>query len=106
MSVIYEIAAERKRQLKAEGWTNDHDDAEHEDGGLAQAAGCYALFCNRLEGDKAPDLWPWDETDWKPRTRRRNLIRAAALIVAEIERLDRAASTPQEKECGMVCCRH
>lgn len=29
---------------------------------------------------------------WKPKDRRRNLVKAGALIVAEIERLDRLAS--------------
>lgn len=35
-------------------------------------------------------LWPWDREWWKPKDRRRNLVRAAALLIAEIERLDRA----------------
>lgn len=34
--------------------------------------------------------WPWDASWWKPRGARRDLVRAAALIIAEIERLDRA----------------
>lgn len=42
----------------------------------------------------APDLlgfsWPWNGRWWKPTNRRRDLIKAGALIVAEIERLDRA----------------
>lgn len=37
-------------------------------------------------------LWPWSGEWWKPKDRRRDLVRAAALIVAEIERLDRAAA--------------
>lgn len=37
-----------------------------------------------------PTFWPWSRLWWKPRGARRNLVRAAALIVAEIERLDRA----------------
>jgi len=32
----------------------------------------------------------WAREWWKPKDRRRDLIRAAALIVAEIERLDHA----------------
>lgn len=35
--VIAEIAAERKRQIEAEGWTPEHDDA-HDKGELARAA--------------------------------------------------------------------
>jgi hypothetical protein len=80
--VILEIARERERQMSEEGWTPEHDDT-HQDGELALAAACYAS--NRS------DFWPmsWNLTWWKPKDRRRNLIRAAALLVAEIERLDR-----------------
>jgi hypothetical protein len=38
------------------------------------------------------EFWPWSLHWWKPKSPRRDLIRAAALIVAEIERLDRADS--------------
>ncbi|KAB2676748.1 hypothetical protein F9K85_09640 [Brucella tritici] len=41
---------------------------------------------------KAPKNWPWNAEWWKPSDRRRNLVKAAALILAEIERLDREAS--------------
>lgn len=37
-------------------------------------------------------LWPWAGDWWKPKDRRRDLVRAAALLVAEIERLDRATA--------------
>ena len=39
----------------------------------------------------APFGWPhtWDASWWKPKDRRRDLVRAGALIIAEIERLDR-----------------
>jgi len=33
--------------------------------------------------------WPWDPKWWKPKDRRRDLVRAAALIIAEIDRHDR-----------------
>lgn len=88
MSGIEDIAAERQRQIEVEGWSPEHDD-EHTNGELADAAACYA-------GDKrqfntaAPTNWPWSQGWWKPADRRRNLVKAGALIVAEIERLDRA----------------
>lgn len=99
MTVIEEIAAERQRQITVEKWSTPHDD-EHTRGELATAAGCYALWAsNRLDmepeskGDRGsrwiPKLWPWSAKWWKPNKPRRDLIRAAALIVAEIERLDR-----------------
>lgn len=94
--VASEIARERERQMQAEDWTAEHDDA-HGDGALARAAGCYALHAGQAPMAQVPDRyapqdWPWDARWWKPKDRRRDLIRAAALIVAEIERLDRAAA--------------
>lgn len=103
--VIAEIVSERQRQITKEGWAPRHDD-EHTDGSLAAAAACYAytssldLNLRAHHGKVDPVdaantvkfMWPvgWDWWWWKPSTRRRNLIKAAALIVAEIERLDRA----------------
>lgn len=106
MSVIDEIAAERRRQIEGEGWTVEHDD-EHSDGALATAAAHYAAHAGAyqrvaasvsLSAYRAVDTyharangfgWPWDRKWWKPKDPRRDLIRAGALIVAEIERLDR-----------------
>lgn len=78
-----------RRQIEAEGWTPEHDDA-HSSGDLMQAAVCYAMGATFISGAKF-DLWPWDRAWWKPKDKRSNLVRAAALLVAEIERLDRAA---------------
>ncbi len=94
MGAIEDIAAERRRQVEAEGWTPEHDD-QHATGELACAAGCYAIHAGlpdraRVPKGYAPQDWPWSVSWWKPKDRRRDLIRAAALIVAEIERLDRA----------------
>lgn len=42
--------------------------------------------------ESAPDpFWPWQRKWWKPKDPRRDLVRAGALIIAEIERIDRAA---------------
>ncbi len=42
-----------------------------------------------------PEGWPesWASCWFKPKDRRRDLIKAGALILAEIERLDRASVT-------------
>lgn len=96
--VTGEIAAERSRQIEAEGWSPEHDDLyeRHE---LVRAAETY-LEAGRLEAITAAGLtrllakWPWAASWFKPRDPRRNLVKAAALIVAEIERLDRAALSP------------
>ncbi|HDL5065645.1 TPA: hypothetical protein PXD13_002462 [Pseudomonas aeruginosa] len=81
-----DVQAERRRQITAEGWTPDHDDlycaAE-----LPRAAAAYILSG---ANDEAPAIWPFVAKWWKPRDARANYVRAAALILAEIERLDRA----------------
>ncbi|TCL06850.1 hypothetical protein [Sodalis ligni] len=96
-AAIRDVIAERQRQITAEGWTPEHDD-RHENGELAAAAGEYALHAalapwdEDIEYTDNPHLnfWPWEESWWKPTNPRRDLIKAGALIIAEIERLDRA----------------
>lgn len=90
---VQDVVAERRRQVEIEGWSPDHDDA-HAGGELAKAAICYADPTYSLAGV----WWPWERHWWKPKTRRQNLVRAAALLVAEIDRLDRIASPPEKKE--------
>lgn len=84
---LRDVAAERQRQITAEGWTPEHDD-EHENGQLAAAAACYALFANMQVTTPAP--WPWSLNWWKQSGQRRDLVKAGALILAEIERIDRS----------------
>lgn len=36
-----------------------------------------------------PSTWPFEDKMWAPYTPKRNLVRAAALIVAELERMER-----------------
>ncbi len=109
MTVIDEIAAERRRQIDVEGWTPEHDSKNNRFGELALAAAEYAMFSRmthshrRMHVETAPRDWPWHKEWWKPRTPRQDLIRAAALIVAEIERLDRLESvnSPGDGETTM-----
>lgn len=90
------IAAERQRQQDVEGFSIEHDD-KRERGELAAAGACYALLpakshANICKGgtelsDAMPPQWPWNSYWWKPEDDRRNLVRAGALIAAELERL-------------------
>lgn len=93
-SALTAIADERRRQIEVEGWDEAHDDA-HADGALAKAAGSYAIFTASPHyggpGFAHPVQWPWSPHWFKPTDRRNDLVKAGALIVAEIERLDRAA---------------
>lgn len=82
------ILKERIRQIRKEGWSPEHDD-QHTDGELAKAAACYVGWAGQIPGD-VPTIWPWAKQWWKLKGRRRDLVRAAALIVAELERMDRA----------------
>lgn len=84
-----DVLAERRRQMDAEGWTTEHDD-QHSNGEMARAASCYITNRERTHLPTIPLKWPWSDTWWKPDGYRRNLVKAGALILAEIERLDRA----------------
>lgn len=96
-----DVISERRRQASVEGHKPERDDC-YTSGELAQAAGAYAIesTTNRY-GESlnlaATDLFPWDLEHWKTADHRRNLVKAGALILAEIERLDRAeAAKPAE----------
>ena len=90
-----DVLAERHRQQDKLGWTPEHDD-KHEDYSLSGAARCYMHPHNATElsniSEYVPRGWPWCKRWWKPKTYRENLVRAGALIIAEIERLDRRES--------------
>ena len=104
------IAAERRRQIEVEGWTAEHDDA-HSVGELIEAARCYAYAAQVAEWHELADWfgldaegrinlpaasnarWPWSPQAWKPTGDPvRDLTKAAALLVAEIDRLLRKAA--------------
>lgn len=98
MNPLILIAEERQNQIN-QGFTPAHDDT-HTDGEIAEAASCYAAFANinANQPDKGVFLtvsrdyrWPWKPEDFKPDFRDRigELVKAGALIVAEIERLQR-----------------
>lgn len=82
-----DVLAERRRQIEVEGWMPALDDVRYPQGELADAAACYAST-QRPDG-MCPGNWPWTASWWKPKDRRSDLVRAGALILAEIERLDR-----------------
>ena len=89
------IAAERRRQIVVEGYSADHDRADGP-GVLIRAAMCYATPAHKrvMLGRRAPIDWPWEPDYWKPSPddRVRELVKAGALIAAEIDRLTAVAS--------------
>jgi hypothetical protein len=94
---VVDVIAERVRQVTDEGYTPEHDDA-HDDGTLSEAAAVYVLdaldYGTQTTGNLA--IWnAWGVKWFKPKGLRADLVRAAALIIADIERLDRAESSAQ-----------
>jgi hypothetical protein len=102
--LLLEVQEERERQIRKEGFTLAKDD-KHTRGELAQAAASYVLprsdgaghYRVMGAGSEIPRrvLWP---SSFTPRAdyykgRRRELIIAAALIIAELERLHRAGDS-------------
>ena len=88
-----DVLAERARQVSVEGWTPERDD-QYTDCQLAAAAASCAVCGKDPKALKLMGVtaWPWRDYWWKPETYRRNLEKAGALILAEIERIDRQPS--------------
>lgn len=99
---IGDVITERKRQINQEGYSTKSDDA-YQQNELLRAAVCYAdnvvsrgwvhdshFGPEVYQSEEAPDLWPWGLDFWKPKNPRLDLVRAAALLIAEIERMDRS----------------
>lgn len=89
----WDVFAERQRQVKDKGHTPERDD-QYTSGQLADAASAYAAWAftlnlPQIECKSIPAMWPWPQETWKPQSQRQMLIKAGALILAEIERLDR-----------------
>lgn len=80
--IVWDIKWERSRQKQDHKFTCEHDD-QWIAGELLMAADAY------MTNDAA--LWPWADSKYSghKHTKRERLIKAAALIVAEIERMDR-----------------
>ena len=82
------IAKERIRQINEEGFTAARDDS-YDKGELRQAARAYSRL-GLTSKSSVPAQWPstWDKTWWKPTNDDVvNLVKAGALIAAEIDRV-------------------
>lgn len=90
------ITAERQRQICEEGFTPECDE-RYSHCELLDAAICYAGVAGSIvlgtDGGKEAAVgllqsWPWPPSCWKPTSDPiSNLVKAAALIAAEIDRL-------------------
>jgi hypothetical protein len=112
--IVEEFATERWGQIEGEGFSLAHDD-QHCNGELAMAAATYAYIAGLTITDRAEimaamrqqasidaihpkavsafGIWPnvWALSWLKPTHRRRDLVKAGAMLIAEIGRLDRLA---------------
>lgn len=84
-----DVLAERARQIHVEGCSLARDD-RYVSGELSAAAAAYLSWTHgEYDAGTVPINWPWDWVWFKPADPRRNLVKAGALILAEIERIDR-----------------
>ena len=85
-----DVAIERSRQISEKGYDQTYDDT-HKNGQLIYAAIPFAAAA--LPGECAvndyPPEWPFPEPFKKKSTQRENLKIAAALLIAEYDRLGR-----------------
>lgn len=88
------IAQERQRQVHVEGWTPEHD-AAHRNRELRVAALCYACHAGQYRHEPPP-IWPFHSDAWKPKDEITDLVRAGALIAAEIDRLKALEKPPSD----------
>jgi len=87
LKALFDVGMERERQINVEGYDEKHDDIINDDCELAFAAAAYCII--DYQPKNAERLWPEGWSDIKPKDHRSNMVRAAALLIAEIERIDR-----------------
>lgn len=93
-----DVLAERTRQIVILDRDAKHDDTVNSPGDLARAAAAYSLSAggelkqdSRPPSNVPPACWPWGTRWWNPKTAREDLVRAGALVLAELDRIDRAS---------------
>ncbi|MDY6893802.1 MAG: hypothetical protein SVO01_00065 [Thermotogota bacterium] len=109
---IKKVVSERFRQIQIEGWSKDHD-SQHYPSELALAGMLYVSDAiKNMEAienglctfkNNAPENWPWSERWWKPtpNTPSRQLEKAAALLIAAIDRfIDFTGPLPEPPKEG------
>ena len=95
---VLSVLDERKKQILKYNFDPKHDDL-YQDHELENAAICYlnaVIFHNHPNIMEPPYHWPWHKSWWKPKSKRENLVRAIALGIAALERMDR-----ELREVGM-----
>jgi hypothetical protein len=101
-AAMFDVLTERRRQIEQEGYTTAHDDA-HLNDDLAAYATYYAMphacrewpatetgYGNTFAEAIVPEGWPVPVNG----DRRAELVKAAAMMLAAIEHIDRADTRP------------
>lgn len=97
---IVDVLNERQRQIEKEGYSTAKDDLYVSNELVRGGAGYVNHVVGRswtynkempevYQNEEVPEFWPWADNFWKPKSPREDLVRAAALLIAEIERIDR-----------------
>lgn len=89
------IREERRRQIEQEGYDARHD---HDELLNRLVAGAIAYAIVDIDRREAEAWWPWDFGSWKPKDRKRNLVRAGALIAAAIDKMQDEEDFKEWKE--------
>lgn len=107
-AALQSLLAERIKQVEAHGRTIAGDQVTNDRAALVLAGASYAnaavdqlTATTAARGDVSkpdPMTWPWDARHWRPEDPRTNLVKAAALIWAAIDRLDHEKTAPMRKD--------
>lgn len=92
---VVAILLERERQTAQEGFTHENDD-RYVNGELLKAAAVYLLKSAGIALLRLRPLWPWDVKWLKADDKDRNLEKAGALLVAEMDRRARSESRSRD----------
>ena len=97
------VLMERLRQLSEEGFNHRHD-ALYEQDELARAAAVYALPTSHRTRIFTDNTWPWTNQGLKsnPNDRVTDLIKAGALIIAELDKRRREMLSGSNKPQSAV----
>lgn len=91
---VADVLTERARQIKEKGYSAESD-AQYQNGELAQAAACYALYASGRQAPRSVFAWPFQTEAFRPHDKRRALVKGAALMLAALDALDAAAEPLQ-----------
>lgn len=90
-----DVVLERIEQIEEHGFDLQHD-LGHHPGELALGAASYLntaidqLYGRHHAPKDSPDTWPWQREAWRPGTARDNLVKALAIGLSVLDRLDNA----------------